>query len=207
MFIQIMQGRCRDAHELREVTEEWREKQAPAAEGWLGGTYGVTDDGEFVGVVRFESREAATRNSSRPEQGEWWQRMASCFDGEVTFHDCDNAMLFLGGGSDDAGFVQVIQGRIEDPESFRHFMEQPMDAVPDRGAVPASRELFLEGRLQQLVAELPPQARMVMVLRYQEELDPAEIADALHMPVNTVKSHIRRSLAALRVGLVKQRQP
>ena len=27
------------------------------AEGWLGGTYGITDDDEFVGVVRFESRE------------------------------------------------------------------------------------------------------------------------------------------------------
>ena len=129
MFIQIMQGRCRDADQLRQVTEEWREQLAPSAEGWLGGTYGVTDDGEFVGVVRFESREAAAKNSARPEQGEWWKRMSACFDGEVTFHDCDNAMLFLGGGSDDAGFVQVIQGRIDDPERFRHFMEQPMDAL------------------------------------------------------------------------------
>ncbi len=129
MFIQIMQGRCHDADRLREVTEEWRDQLAPGAEGWLGGTYGVTDDGEFIGVVRFESREAAMRNSTRPEQGEWWQRMTACFDGEVTFHDCDNAMLFLGGGSDDAGFVQVIQGRIDDPERFRHFMEQPMDAL------------------------------------------------------------------------------
>ncbi|MET0999982.1 MAG: hypothetical protein ABWX73_14795 [Marmoricola sp.] len=129
MFIQIMQGRCHDAQRLREVTEEWRETLAAGAEGWLGGTYGVTDDGEFVAVVRFESREAAMKNSARPEQGEWWQRMEACFDGEVTFHDCDNAMLFLDGGSDDAGFVQVIQGRIDDPERFRHFMEQPMDAL------------------------------------------------------------------------------
>jgi hypothetical protein len=129
MFIQIIQGRCNDAGQLREATEEWREKLGPTAEGWLGGTYGVTDDGEFVGVVRFESREAAAKNSARPEQGEWWQRMSACFDGDVTFHDCDNAMLFLGGGSDDAGFVQIIQGRISDPEKFRHFMEQPMDAL------------------------------------------------------------------------------
>jgi RNA polymerase sigma-70 factor (ECF subfamily) len=47
---------------------------------------------------------------------------------------------------------------------------------------------------------------MVIVLRYQEELEPAEIADALHMPVNTVKSHLRRSLAILRAGLVKERR-
>jgi hypothetical protein len=53
--------------------------------------------------------------------------MAACFDGEITFHDCDDAMLLLGGGSDGAGFVQVIQGRLTDPERFRTFMSQPMD--------------------------------------------------------------------------------
>jgi len=131
MFIQIIQGKCRDADRVHELNEEWRETLGTSAEGWLGATYGVTDDGEFVGVVRFESREAAAKNSARPEQGEWWEKMAACFDGEVTFHDCDNAMLFLGGGSDDAGFVQIIQGRISDPEKFRHFMEQPMDALQE----------------------------------------------------------------------------
>ena len=83
-------------------------------------------------MVRFESREAAARNSTRPEQGEWWGRMEQCFDGEVMFHDCDNSMMFLDGGSDDAGFVQVIQGRLEDPERFRHFMEQPMDMLHEQ---------------------------------------------------------------------------
>ncbi|MCW2762239.1 MAG: hypothetical protein JWR85_2440 [Marmoricola sp.] len=129
MFIQIIQGRCHDADRMRQLTEEWHQELGPTAEGWLGGTYGLTDDGEFVAVVRFASREAAAKNSDRPEQGEWWQRMSDCFDGEVTFHDSDNAMLFLDGGSDDAGFVQIIQGRIDDPERFRHFMEQPMDAL------------------------------------------------------------------------------
>ena len=37
--------------------------------------------------------------------------------------------MFLGGGSDDAGFVQVIQGKLTDPERFRTFMAQPMDAL------------------------------------------------------------------------------
>jgi RNA polymerase sigma-70 factor (ECF subfamily) len=39
---------------------------------------------------------------------------------------------------------------------------------------------------------------MVVILRYQEDLEPAEIAKLLDMPVNTVKSHLRRSLALLR---------
>ena len=82
--------------------------------------------------------------------------------------------------------------------------EHAMDTLPEQGASPRSRELFLEGRLQELVATLPARARMVVVLRYQEELDPAEIADTLGMPINTVKSHLRRSLAALRARLRPQ---
>jgi len=132
VFIQIIQGKCRDADRMHRLTDEWREQLGPTAEGWLGGTYGITDDNEFVGVVRFESREAAARNSARPEQGEWWTRFEQCFDGKATFHDCDNAMMFLDGGSDDAGFVQVIQGRVTDPERFRHFMEQPMDMLHEQ---------------------------------------------------------------------------
>lgn len=96
---------------------------------------------------------------------------------------------------------------IDELRRLRHRMEQPMDPLPDRGTLPASRELFLEGRLEQLVAALPPQARMVVLLRYQEELAPSEIADALNMPVNTVKSHLRRSLAVLRAGLLKEGRP
>jgi RNA polymerase sigma-70 factor (ECF subfamily) len=93
---------------------------------------------------------------------------------------------------------------IDELRRLRHRMELPMDEVPDRGTSFRPRELFLEGRLHQLVARLPPRARTVMVLRYQEELEPAEIADALQMPVNTVKSHLRRSLAVLRAGLLKR---
>lgn len=132
MFIQIIQGKCRDADELRRLSDEWRDQMGPQAAGWLGGTYGITDDNEFVAVVRFESREAAARNSAKPEQGEWWKRMEACFDGPATFHDCDNATMFLGGGSDEAGFVQVIQGRLSDPERFRTFMNQPMDTLHER---------------------------------------------------------------------------
>jgi hypothetical protein len=132
VFIQIMQGTCRDEERLHRLTDEWRETLGPTAEGWLGGTYGVTDEGEFVGVVRFESKEAAMRNSARPEQGEWWQKMQGCFDGDVSFHDCDDATIWMQGGSDDAGFVQVIQGRVSDPERFRHFMEQPMETLHEQ---------------------------------------------------------------------------
>ena len=59
MFIQVIQGRCTDETALRGHMDRWREELAPGADGWLGGTYGMTDDSMFVGVVRFASREAA----------------------------------------------------------------------------------------------------------------------------------------------------
>jgi RNA polymerase sigma-70 factor (ECF subfamily) len=59
----------------------------------------------------------------------------------------------------------------------------------------------LERRLRGLLLELAPAARAVVLLRYQEDLDPTEIARTLRMPLNTVKSHLKRSLAALRAGL------
>src|SRR5690349_23108865 len=57
---------------------------------------------------------------------------------------------------------------------------------------------ILQRRLRTLIADLPPQARAVVLLRYQEDLDPVEIGRTLKMPVNTVKSHLKRSLAVLR---------
>ena len=129
MFIQVIQGACSDEEALRRRFDEWREDLAPGADGWLGSTYGVTDDGEFVGVVRFDSRDAAQRNSERPEQGAWWERTSRCFDGEPDFHDCDDVVLMLDGGSDEAGFVQVIEGYAEDVGSYREWVSQPMDRL------------------------------------------------------------------------------
>lgn len=129
MFIQVIQGMCTDEAMLRGHMDRWREELAPGAQGWLGGTYGMTEDGQFVAVVRFESREAAARNSLRPEQGQWWEAASRCFDGDVSFRDCADAIVMLDGGSDDAGFVQVIQGRLDDPMRFREFMSQPMDTL------------------------------------------------------------------------------
>ena len=119
MFIQIIQGRCTRPDELHALADEWREQLAPGATGWLGGTYGFTDDGDFVGVVRFDSRESAMANSDRPEQTAWAERMAACFDGPIEFHDCDDVTMFLDGGSDRAGFVQVIRGKVDDPSRLK----------------------------------------------------------------------------------------
>jgi hypothetical protein len=129
MFVQVIHGRVRDGEQLRARMERWITDLSPNAEGWLGSTTGVTADGIGVALARFESAEAARRNSDRPEQGQWWAETQSLFDGDVTFHDCPEVQPFAGGGSDNAGFVQVIQGRYTDLEKGLELMrrsEEPL---------------------------------------------------------------------------------
>jgi hypothetical protein len=102
-----------DAPGLRAQLDAWLTELRPGAVGWLGDTSGVTADGTFIAVARFESEAAARANSDRPEQGAWWEKTKATFDGDVVFTDCPDVDTFLAGGSDDAGFVQIIRGRAD----------------------------------------------------------------------------------------------
>jgi hypothetical protein len=119
VFIQVFQGTCNRPDELRAHVQTWPTELGPGAPGWLGGTFGFTDDDAFVGVVRFESREVAMANSARPEQAAWAEKLASLMDGPVEFHDSDDVTLFMDGGSDQAGFVQIIRGKVDDPSRIK----------------------------------------------------------------------------------------
>ena len=123
MFVQVIQGRVKDAGALRKTLDRWTDEIKPGAEGWLGATGGVTEDGEFVSFVRFESEEAARRNSDRPEQTEWWNEFSQNLEGEPTFIDSTDVTLWDDGGSDDAGFVQIIQGHVKDRNRYTKMME------------------------------------------------------------------------------------
>ncbi len=56
----------------------------------------------------------------------------------------------------------------------------------------------LGARLEQLLATLPEPQRAALILRYQEDLSPDEIAVTLNSPLATVKSHLQRGLKLLR---------
>jgi RNA polymerase sigma-70 factor (ECF subfamily) len=60
---------------------------------------------------------------------------------------------------------------------------------------------LLSRRLRRLIGELPAGARAVIVLRFQEDLEPHEIARLLELPINTVKSRLQRALTVLRAKL------
>jgi hypothetical protein len=124
MFVQVIQGQVSDAGQVRAALDRWVQELAPGAIGWLGSTAGVTEDGRFIELARFESEEAARRNSDRPEQDQWWTETARLFTGEATFKDSSDVTVDVTGEPDTAGFVQVIQGRGSDPDRARELMEQ-----------------------------------------------------------------------------------
>jgi hypothetical protein len=129
VFVQFIEGKVSDADALRDRFERWESECAPGAIGWLGSTAGVMPDGTAFVSARFESAEAARENSDRPEQSAWWADTEPLFTGPVSFVDCDHAELFGGGGSDDAGFVQVLRGRVNDVDAARRlFLEPPADS-------------------------------------------------------------------------------
>jgi hypothetical protein len=130
MFVQVIRGMVNDPGQVRDALDLWDEQLAVGAEGWLGSTAGVTDDGRFVGLARFDSEQAARRNSDRPEQHQWWMETAKLFVGEVTFADSSDVTLDAHGDPDAAGFVQVMQGQGSDPDRARELMA----ANPDEWA-------------------------------------------------------------------------
>ncbi|SNT24950.1 hypothetical protein SAMN05421812_10410 [Asanoa hainanensis] len=114
MFVQIIQGHVRDPGQVRAALDEWVKYLSPGAQGWIHSTGGVTEENEFIGLACFTDLNSAQRNSERPEQDQWWQRTSKLFDGEVQFHDADDAVADYPGDPSKAGFVQIVQGQGSD---------------------------------------------------------------------------------------------
>jgi hypothetical protein len=128
VFVQVIQGQVADVGKLRAALDRWAQELAPGSIGWLGATAGVTEDGRFIELARFESEEAARANSNRPEQDRWWAETAKLFTGDATFKDSSDVTVDVTGDPDAAGFVQVIQGRGSDPDRARELMGQDSSA-------------------------------------------------------------------------------
>jgi len=108
---------------------------------------------------------------------------------------------------------------LESPQHARHWLyrtvtHRAIDLLRSRARRPATQSLdqlllavpvedesgdpLLHRTLRALLLRLPEIPRAVLVLRFQEDLDPQDIAATLDLPLNTVKSHLRRSLDWLR---------
>jgi RNA polymerase sigma-70 factor (ECF subfamily) len=98
---------------------------------------------------------------------------------------------------------KVTSHRCIDYARRRRWSEISLESVPEPALPAFHPDPWLARRLRQLVDSLPPKARIVMILRYQEDLAPQDIAEVLEMPVATVKSHLQRSLGMLREKVLR----
>ncbi len=76
-----------------------------------------------------------------------------------------------------------------------------LDLVPEMSEDTGSGDPFLAAHVRRLLGELPGPARLALILRYQEDLDPKEIASILKEPLPTIKSRLQRGLQCLRLSL------
>jgi hypothetical protein len=114
MFIQVIEGRTNDPEALHRQVERWEREVKPGAIGYLGSTGGCTSSGDCILIARFTDREAAQRNSERPEQTAWWTETEKLFDGAPRFHETTDVDVMAHGQLDDAHFVQVMDGHVAD---------------------------------------------------------------------------------------------
>ena len=74
-----------------------------------------------------------------------------------------------------------------------------LEGVPEPTGPARECDPLMSGYVESLIARLHrKRARQIVVLRYQEELEPAEIAKLLGLSVGAVKSNLHRSLAWMR---------
>ena|SRR5689334_1483305 len=85
----------------------------------------------------------------------------------------------------------------------KHEPRVSLEKVPEPAVPAAPGDIMLTEKLRRLVASLPEKLRMTVILRYQEDLGPTEIARVTGVPVRTVKSRLIQANALLREKLVR----
>src|SRR5207253_11418481 len=73
-----------------------------------------------------------------------------------------------------------------------------LEEAPEPFTFMPATDPLLNRYIEQLVSKLAEAPRMIVILRYQEGLEPSEISQLLDMPLATVKSHLHRALTLLR---------
>lgn len=92
----------------------------------------------------------------------------------------------------------VTRKCIDQTRRLKHRRHQALEDVAEPGFEPLATDPMLAEMLRKKVASLPEKMRLVVILRFQEDMRLSEISDVLQMPVNTVKTTLRRALVRLR---------
>jgi hypothetical protein len=110
MLIQVLGALVAD----REAVRERAHQAATAAPGlqWLTG--GLTDDGQFIAVARFQEG----------SPGAWWADLEACLAEPLVVRDSSDIEVILGDRTPDAGFLEVIEGHTSDRARFMHLQRE-----------------------------------------------------------------------------------
>lgn len=119
MYLRVAQGAVRDRQRLRTGLDRMVAALTGQGHGWLGTTAGTTDDGTAVVVTRWEDEVAPAADERTP----WWDTVVGAFDQQPAVHRYRVVLEQLRGNPHDAGFVQVLQGRILDVDRTEHLLE------------------------------------------------------------------------------------
>lgn len=101
-------------------------------------------------------------------------------------------------------FRIATRAALRELQRSRRSAAAALDAVPESHAMAVEEPTFdpeLLTALPVLVAELPPACGLAVRLRYLEQLSLAEVAEALDVPVGTVKSRVAYGVELLRKRL------
>ena len=81
------------------------------------------------------------------------------------------------------------------------------DVLPNGGSSPEGQVLAREKAKQVavLLESLSLNQRTVFIMRFQDEMEIAEIAEAMRMPINTVKTHLHRAVKSVREKMGESR--
>jgi hypothetical protein len=134
MYVQVITASVTDVDAHRRSVERWKKELRPGATGFLGDTRGIAEDGTMFVLARWESAEAAQQHDALPEQQEWLAEAQQHLDG-LESHESTDVTLMGGGGSNDAGFVQVMFGHILDEAAYGSMMARMSELGPKLQAV------------------------------------------------------------------------
>ena len=124
------------------------------------------------------------------------------------------ASKFLGSSGEEADVKQIVQGlkgvfvKSFEFDKEGQYSEADVNAIRSQIRGPGWSHIFeVTGKTENAGVYIKSdgkQTQSIVILRFQEDLEPAEIAGLLGVPLGTVKSNLHRSLALLRGKLERE---
>lgn len=118
---------------------------------------------------------------------------------QETFARLHHRWATVGGYENPGGWLRrVMCNLLIDHHRSRTSERRAVERLADRTVAHASAVGFDGSEWSNLVAGLPPRQRLIVTLHYGEDLAVADIAEALDLSPNTVKSALSKARVALR---------